>query len=62
MAFAIAAGSQGGTSSACSMSFAISGIPPTLVATTGTPAAMASNSTFGEPSLSDEITIKSAIS
>src|SRR5881227_1676539 len=43
--------SRGATSSALSPSATISGTPPTAVAATGTPAAIASSKAYGEPSL-----------
>ncbi len=50
------AGSPGGTSSPLTPSSIASGVPPTRVATTGTPAAIDSSRTFDSASLSDGIT------
>src|ERR1700733_13351907 len=60
IAEAIASGSDGSTNKAAFLSATISGMPPTEVATTGTPAAMPSNNTFGEPSLVEEMAKTSA--
>src|SRR5437016_1804972 len=53
-AFAKSCGSCADTRKALSLSIAISGTPPTFVATTGTPAAIASSKTFGDPQLTLE--------
>ena len=45
-----ASGSCEGTRRVLSRPATISGMPPTAVATTGTPAAMASSNALGEPS------------
>src|SRR5205809_550913 len=53
MARARAAGSRGATSRPVAPSSTASGMPPTRVATTGTPAAMDSSAVLGMPSLSE---------
>ena len=53
MAAASAAESRGGTSRPLTPSSMTSGLPPTLVATTGTPAAIDSSRVFESPSLRD---------
>jgi len=54
-----ARGSLGGTSNPFTPSSMISGFPPTLVATTGSPAAIDSRSEFGNPSDSEGRTERS---